>query len=96
MELFERVCKIKLHKVITCSNIPIKKPGDEDWADNLQEMLKKYTGKVKYHRKEYGRYFGNGLQRCQCDVRVYLADNNYVDIDIQNCHPIIIQNLMRS
>lgn len=95
MELQEIVNLQKLHSVINCSNIPIKNPGDEYWADNLQEMLKKYNGKVKYHRKEYGRYFGSGLQSCQCDVRVYLADNNYIDVDIQNCHPVIIENLMK-
>jgi hypothetical protein len=56
--------------------------------------LKKYTGTVEYHKKTHGRYFGNGLQTCQRDIRKYLADNNYVDIDIENCHPIIIENLM--
>ena len=90
MQLYEKVNTNKLHRVINCSNIPIKKPGDEYWADNLQEMLKKYSGKVVYHRKAYGRYFGNGLQTCQKDVRVYLADNNYIDVDIQNCHQVCI------
>ena len=79
MELHEKVNRTKLNRVINCSNIPIKKPGDEYWADNLQSLLKKYTGKVKYHRKDHGRYFGNGLQSCQKDVRVYLADDNYID-----------------
>ena len=51
MELYEKVNKEKLHKVINCSNIPIKNPGDEYWACNLQEMLRKYTGKVSYHKK---------------------------------------------
>ena len=57
MKLHEKVNKEKLHKVINCFNIPIKKSGDEYWACNLQEMLRKYTGKVSYHKKIYGRYF---------------------------------------
>jgi P4 family phage/plasmid primase-like protien len=94
MILIEKVNKIKLEQVIHCTNIPIQKPDDEFWANNLQEMLKKYTGTVEYHKKIHGRYFGNGLQTCQRDIRKYLADDNYIDIDIENCHPVIIENLM--
>jgi hypothetical protein len=93
MILNEIVNQSKLHKVLNCSNIPIKKPEDEYWCDNFKEMLKGYNGNVEYHRKSHGRYFGNGLQSCQRDVRKYLADNNYIDIDIENCHPVLLQNL---
>lgn len=92
--LIEKVNHQKLQNVINCDNIPIKNPEDEYWANNLQEMLKKYTGTVEYHKKKWGRYFGNGLQTCQRDIRKYLADGNYIDIDVENCHPVIIENLM--
>jgi P4 family phage/plasmid primase-like protien len=94
MKLVEKVNQVKLNNVINCTNIPIQNPDDEYWAHNLQEMLRKYTGSVEYHRKTHGRYFSSGLQTCQRDVRKYLADDYYIDIDIVNCHPIIIQNLM--
>ena len=89
----EKVNHEKLKKVINCSNIPIKS-GEEEWGENIKEMLKKYNGNVIYYKNGYGRFFGNGLQSCQRDVRKYLADNNYIDIDIENAHLVFLENLM--
>ena len=89
----ERVNHEKLQKVINCSNIPIKS-GEEEKAENIKEMLKKYNGTVTYYKNGYGRFFGTGLQSCQRDVRKYLADNNYIDIDIENAHLVFLENLM--
>lgn len=91
--LKEKVNFDKLQKVINCCNIPIKS-GEEEWGENIKEMLKKYDGNVIYHKNKYGRFFGNGLQSCQRDVRKYLANNNYIDIDIENAHLGFLENLM--
>ena len=95
--LNEIVNKEKLEKVLLCDNIPIDNElndNDIDWRNNFKATLQRYTGKVKYYRKySFGRYQSDGLQKCPRDIRKYLADGNYIDIDIVNCHPIILEQL---
>ena len=95
--LNEIVNSSKLKNVLLCENIPIDNELDENdinWRNNFRETLQRYTGKVKYYRKyNFGRYQGDGLQKCPRDIRKYLADGKYIDIDIVNCHPIILEQL---
>ena len=97
IELTEIVNKEKLRKVLLCDNIPIDNELDENdinWRNNFKTLLQRYTGKIKYYRKyEFGRYQGDGLQKCPRDIRKYLADGNYIDVDIENCHPVILEQL---
>jgi P4 family phage/plasmid primase-like protien len=89
IKLVEKVNQDLINNVINCSNIP-----DEN---NIQVILRNYTGKVTYSQiKNFGRYYAKGglsLQSFQKDIRKYLSNGNYVDIDIVNCHPVILEQL---
>ena len=39
---------------------------------------------------------GNGLQGFPREIRKYLSNEFYVDLDIVNCHPVIIENVLRN
>ena len=98
IELTEKVDKEKLAKVKECYNIPLDSDStsDKDWLLKFKKMIENYNGYVTYKQKGgFGRYYGTGLQGCPRDVRKYLADKNYIDIDIVNCHPVILENIMQ-
>ena len=104
IELNEIINKDRLKKVIACQNIDVDDETDDNlkWRDSFKTMLKKYLKSskdnyvtIKYTRKtNYGRYHGNGLQKCPREVRKYLSNGNYIDIDISNCHPVILEQLL--
>lgn len=91
IKLNEIVSHELLQNVILCNNIP----GDDD--KNIQTLLKNYDGKVTYNQiKNFGRYYAKGalsLQSFQKNIRKYLSNGIYVDIDIVNCHPVILEQL---
>lgn len=91
IKLNEIVDEELVKNVILCNNIP----GDDD--KNIQTLLKSYNGKVTYNQiKNFGRYYAKGalsLQSFQRDIRKYLSNGNYVDIDIVNCHPVLLEQL---
>jgi hypothetical protein len=78
-----------------------------DRADHLWNMIdwqakygKSSGNKIKYDlakNKEYGRLFPvksiHGYVMVTRSVRHYLARNIYTDIDIDNCHPVLIEQL---
>lgn len=90
----------RLKKVQTCINIPINDTESEEdlnWLEKFKKTLKNYKCNVEYKQKGgHGRYFGNGMQGCPREVRKYLSDDNYIDIDIVNCHPVLLENIMKA
>lgn len=92
--------KIKL--VIDCKNIKLDDESVEsyDWLASFKARLKKYKEeKVVYTQTtNVGRYYlrKNGILQCSPrDVRKYLCDGKYVDVDMVNSHPVILENYMR-
>jgi hypothetical protein len=101
--LYEKVNKQKLNEVLVCDNIP----GDNiEWKQKLKTLLtilnKKKLNKqgieVKYKQKyKYGRYNTNcGLQLIQKDIRKYISGEFYYDLDFVNCHPVILNQLLKN
>ena len=99
IQLHEKINREKLAKVLNCSNIPIDNEEDDDdirWFNNFKMILKNYSESVIYTQKnDKGRYYCNGLQGFPRDIRKYVSDNIYVDIDIVNCHPVLIENILK-
>jgi P4 family phage/plasmid primase-like protien len=101
MILHEIVDIIKINNVINCSNIPISNDphkSNETIKKTLQLYLKN-NGKVTYKRhKNFGRdYAENGcsLQSFPKEIRKYISNDNYVDLDVINCHPVILEQLFQ-
>ena len=102
IKLYEKVNLEKLKKVIGCDNLPSSDSDDHDWSDRFRRILTKYKNKTvdskvlttyKQNDKK-GRYYTSyGLQNFQNDVRNYLADDLYMDIDMVNAHPTILLSL---
>ena len=75
---------------------------DEDQKTNLRKMQSNLRGsryKVKYSRsskvKHYGRrYADKGFQPMEKRLRHTLAQDNYVDVDIVNAHPVILRQFL--
>lgn len=91
IKLTEIINQKLINNVINCNNIPGNDEG------NIQNLLKKYNGKVFYSQiNNFGRYYaadGLSLQNFQKDIRKYLSNGNYIDIDIVNCHPKLLEQL---
>ena len=98
-EAYEMYNIEKLNEVLKCKNLPSKEP------DVLLKLLNKYSKKkkvnnrvkIKYHQKNnFGRFCcegGVGLQFIQKDVRKYISGEYYCDIDIENCHPTLLNQI---
>jgi hypothetical protein len=105
--LYEKIDKTKLEQVLMCDNIPFENSDDENWKDNFKKILTLYSKKrytkqgieIKYKQiNKYGRYCcyrGIGLQAFQKDVRKYISGEYYDDIDIVNCHPVLLNQLLK-
>lgn len=104
MKLYEKVNIEKLEKVIVCNNLPLNPDTDDkNWEEIFRKTLIKYRAysidnsvEITYKQKDnVGRLVCSyGFQNFQCDVRNYLSDNNYIDLDIKNCHPVILNKLI--
>ena len=97
IKLYENINKSRLELVKRCENLyDTENEGDKKWLEKFKKTLENYKEEVKYKQKNgSGRYFANGLQSFPREVRKYVCDGYYVDIDIENCHPVIIENLMK-
>lgn len=105
IKLYENVNKEKLKLVLKCNNIPINDESNENdinWLDIFKNITlinyAKLNQNITYTQKNtngMGRYMGQGLQSFPKEIRKYLSDNMYIDIDMVNCHPILIENILR-
>lgn len=95
--LYEKVDEQKLNMLLNCSNL------SECDDDNVRTLLDKYSKlknskngrKIMYYQKNmYGRYSCKyGAQTFKRNVRKFLFGDTHLDIDIVNCHPVILQQL---
>ena len=83
----------------------IKSDSDEDWTlDRVVTILRKILrrckkGVVKVNYKQnnkQGRYFGEGLQSLPRVVRHTIAKDFYHDVDIKNCHPVVLAHYCKT
>ena len=97
--LYEKVNIEKLNQVLLCGNIP---STDPEWFKVFQKQLlyysrMKYTKngfKITYKQTNgYGRFTACCLQSFQKDIRKYISGECYEDIDMVNCHPVLLEQL---
>ena len=90
--LTEYYNKENLVKLKNCTNVPIT---NEKKQNQFTKSINNYNGKVRYSQKHgFGRYYTTvGMQYFPKEIRKYLADNMMIDIDIENCHPVLLQQL---
>lgn len=101
IELNEIIDKNELYKVINCEEL--KKLKDYDLLHtNLERIMKKVKNgklRVKYSRKiNAGRVYafkGHSYQMINGIVRNALAYKNYIDIDMVNSHPTILNEVCK-
>lgn len=75
--------------------------GDDQRAELLAFLKKRsldptYRVEYKYGKNlSFGRLYAKQmcLQRCPKNIRKFLAQPNYNEIDMKNCHPIILEQL---
>ena len=70
-----------------------------------EDLLKKYLYKsrnnkisVHYKQKNKGRYYADkqlSLQMIPSIIRKTISNNFYIDIDISNCHPVILSHICK-
>lgn len=102
--LYERCNEERLSKVLKSTNI--NDSDDLEWTEICRKLLKNYSEmkfknggrEIKYTQKNNGRLIGNGIQRFPRFIRSYILTNEqdnpmYKDIDVHNCHPVILENL---
>lgn len=81
----------------------------DDWNVHSFNILMEFyqsNGVIKRHYRkgindeaENGRLYadyGMGYQFLRSDLRGYLCQDDYIDIDIENCHPHILLEIMKS
>ena len=88
---------------MNCTNLPFDGNKTSEWKVSFITKLKNYSekklknGKIEINYKQpnkWGRcYSNNGYQGFKRDVRKYLNNEHDLDIDIVNCHPVILQQL---
>ena len=88
-----------LDKLIN-SNLLLKDPWNG--YENEKEQLKKYKstkGNIVYKKVcKFGRTFcklSAGLQSLRKEIRHTIAKDNYIDIDITNCHPVLLLQILK-
>jgi len=101
--LYEKVNRERLNEVLECTNLPFNGDEKSEYKISFITKLKNYSkkklknGKIEITYKQpnkWGRFYsGNGFQGFKKDVRKYLNNENDLDIDIVNCHPVILQQL---
>jgi len=110
IELYELVNRERLLEVLNCSNLPCESTSQDDGnckkKENLLTLLTKYS-KLKWYKNKgykivykqnsgFGRYnCSRGLQTFKREIRKYLCQEYYTDIDFVNCHPTIIYYLLK-
>ena len=106
VKLIERISTDKVHDILKS---PYIDPDDVHGYKNLYRSLLKNNNEiaVKYAQKKYGEnYYGRlfpiftkekmKIAPYQwCAIRTHLYAENYVDVDIKNCQPTILEYICR-
>ena len=101
LRLLERVSDIRVCELLKSRAYISGKPQEDLRA--FCTILEFFSGggSIERHYKpaedaEDGRlYSGGGLQTMRKELRGYLCQDDYVDIDIVNCHPTILLQMMK-
>ena len=104
--LYEEINDTRMEEVIACSNIPFDECDDEQWKEKFKKQLKIYRKKKRTSRgyeiryiqpNKYGRFCTKiGLQIFQKDVRKYISGEFVRDYDFVNCHPVLLEQLLKT
>ena len=80
----------------------VKEPALEYYLDTMRSSMRKDILHVKYNlsaaaktsKRTYGREIADkqGYQRLNKHVRRLFADENYIEIDMQNAHPVLLRS----
>ena len=97
------VKKLKLLINSTLLNETIKNPFSNKIYENEKQQLEKYLNlcEISYVQTKdinCGRVFpknGLGLFNLRKEIRHTIANEFYVDIDIENCHPVILEQVCK-
>ena len=106
IECYEMINRQKLDKLLL-SNLLIQDLKYKNVYETEKEQLLNYLSrsqeeniiKVKYTKQEYGRsnpLRAYGLFNIRREIRQTISRDYYEDIDIQNAHPIILQQILES
>ena len=103
LTFYEKYDKNLLLEVINCENLPLKN-DKEDQEESLKSLLTKlkkmYNKKIKKdsyevlykQKKNFGRFYASsGLQNCPKEIRKYISKNKDFDLDMENCHPNLLE-----
>ena len=80
----------------------VSEPALEYYLDTMKTSMRKDTLHVQYNlstsaktsKRTYGREIANkqGFQRLNKHVRRLFAHENYIEIDMKNCHPVLLRH----
>lgn len=99
----------KLSQVLKCDNLPIRPKKGENLEMEIQKqkiLLKRFSKlknkdgflEIEYNQKNcMGRMYPKnyvGLSPMKKTIHHYIAGEYYTDLDIVNCHPVLIIQLM--
>lgn len=103
--LYEKVNREKLSQVLNCINYPFDTYDKENKKNIQLKQLINYSKKklkdgkvaINYTQKnKYGRFYTSyGLQTFKKDIRKYISGEYYLDLDFVNCHPVILNHLLK-
>ena len=107
---YEKCNEERLLKVLNSSNV-FKNGNDDDkeWNKDAKIILTNYSNiylnkngrRIIYHQKGEGRFnVKYGIQRFKKCIRSYILTGDdgiplYTDIDMVNCHPVILEYLFK-
>ena len=105
LSCFETISEHKLKLLIT-STVLLKEPFHQFENEKQQlikylKLLKDGQASVNYHKSgsKFGRVYAKhalGLQSLRKEIRHTLTHGIYVDIDIENCHPVLLMLIIES
>ncbi|RZL07617.1 MAG: hypothetical protein EOO89_22805 [Pedobacter sp.] len=104
--LREKVDELALHELINSNLLKeVTNPFTCKMHANEKEQLMSYRNLIKggyahilYHKIGYGRCSSNGglsYLTIRRQVRHTLARNSMVDLDIENCHPVLMVQMLQ-
>jgi len=76
----------------------IKEPEREQLIKYLCNSINDNKIKVKYIKEKYGRsnpLYSLGLYNIRREIRQSVTKNYYIDIDIENAHPVILHQILK-
>ncbi|RZK20895.1 MAG: hypothetical protein EOO43_10915 [Flavobacterium sp.] len=104
--LREKVNELALHKLINSDLLKeVTNPftcklyaNEKEQLMNYRRLIKDGYAHILYHKVGYGRCSSNGglsYLTIRRQVRHTLARNSMVDLDIENCHPVLMVQMLQ-